>query len=128
MFEVHKLSVLIENEPPLFVGVRHSRPSFPEVALIEKVSTETEDQLIDGHLGEGNLQVAKLCRSDGRVPVDDVLSAVTVHKDTSREAVLVPGDLQGIWVADFVCAEGGICRDHLDHCLWAFMRLVRRKT
>lgn len=109
MLEVHKFSIFIEDEPTLFVGVRHSGPSLPKVALIDKVSAEAENELIDGHFGKSNLKVSQFGGSYGRVPVNDVLATFTVHKDTSREAILVPRDLQRIWVADFVCAEGGIC-------------------
>lgn len=109
MFKVHEFSVFIENKPAFLVRVRYSRPGFPEIALIDKVSTEAEDEFIYRHLREGNLKVAQFGRPYSRVPVNDVLATVTVHKDTSRKAVLVPGDLQCIRVADFIRAKGGIC-------------------
>lgn len=115
MLQVHEFAILVDDEPSPLVRVGGPRSRLPKVTLLEEVAAQAGDKFVDGHLGEGDPQMPQLGRPDGRVPVDDVLARVAVHKDASREFVLVPGDLQRVRVAYLVGAEGDIGRDHLDH-------------
>lgn len=75
MFQIHELAILVQYEPSPLVRIGWSGTRFVEVAFFEKVLAQAHDQLVDGHLGKGYLQVAQLGRSDGSVPVDDVLQS-----------------------------------------------------